>query len=150
MTETFIGGVMSLLLSRGVFFGPRGGYGLYFTTERLIGVDPGAHGGSELLGTVAGYIDGELMPTLAEEESSRVIAQLDQVKDFDLPKDSIRQIELKKPGSHGVGFGRINIVPVSGSSRSLKLLGPIVYDQLLQLTNAFSSQLVRTKPFLSL
>lgn len=149
MTETFIGGFMSLLLSRGVFFGPRGGYGLYFTTERLIGVDPAAHGGSELLGTVAGYIDGALMPTLSEEENAHVIAQLDQVKDFDLPKESIRQIELKKPGSHGVGFGRIDIVPTSGRPRSLKLLGPIAYDQLVQLTQAFSPGIVRTKPFLS-
>ena len=61
MSETFIGGFMSGLLSRG-FLGTRVGYGFYFTTARLFGVDPGSHGGSELTGTMEGYVNGELMP----------------------------------------------------------------------------------------
>ena len=140
---------MSGLLSRG-FMGMRVGYGLYFTTTRLIGVDPGSHGGSELTGALAGYIDGELMPTLSADENARVIAELDRVKDFALDKDQIQQIELKNAGSYGFGFGRIKIVPMSGSSISIQLRSRTAFDRLVQLTNAFSPQLVRTKPFLSL
>ena len=128
----------------------RVGYGFYFTTARLIGVDPGSHGGSELTGTMAGYIQGELMPTLSEEENAKVISELDRVKDFDLARDQIKQIELKNAGAWGVGFGRIKIVPLSGSPRSIQLRSRIAYDRLVQLTEAFSPELLKTKPFLSL
>lgn len=149
MTERFIGGFTSGFLARG-FLGARVGYGLYFTTGRLIGVDPGSHGGSELTGTMAGYIAGELMPNLPEDENAKVIAELDRVKDFELAKEQIKQIELKNAGSWGVGLGRMTIVPVSGSSRSILLRSRIAYDRLVELTRAFSPELLKTKPFLSL
>jgi len=139
---------MSGFLARG-FLGFEVGYGLYFTTARLIGVDPGSHGGSELTGTMAGYIDGELMPKLSEDQNARVIAELDRVKDFDLAKEQIKQIELKSPGSFGIGFGHIKIVPQQGDSRRIVLRSRIAYDRLVQLTQAFSLELLKTKPFLS-
>src|SRR5438445_12737930 len=95
--ETFIGGFMSGFLSRG-FLGARVGYGLYFTTVRLFGVDPGAHGGSELTGAMAGYIDGQLMPTLTEDENARLIEELERVKDFDLAKVPVTQRGNNRPG----------------------------------------------------
>ena len=146
--ETFIGRFMSGFLSRGCL-GARVGYGLYFTTTRLFGVDPGAHGGSELTGAMAGYIDGQLMPTLTEDENAKLIAELEQVKDFDLAKDQIKQIVIKRPGWYGIGFGRIKIVPLTGKPRSIQLRHPIAYDRLTQLTQVFSPQLVRTQPFLA-
>ena len=146
--ETFIGGFMSGFLARG-FLGFQVGYGLYFTTARLFGVDPGSHGGSELTGTMAGYIEGELMPKLSEDQNARVIAELDRVKDFDLAKEEIKQIELKSPGFLGIGFGHIKIVPQQGGSRRIVLRSRIAYDRLVQLTQAFSLELLRTKPFLS-
>jgi hypothetical protein len=146
--ETFIGGFMSGLLSRG-FLGMRVGYGMYFTTARLFGVDPGRHGGSQLTGTMAGYIEGELMPALSADDNAKVIAELDRVKDFDVAKDQIKMIEVKNAGSWGYGLGRIMIVPVSGRSISIQLRNRVAYDRLVQLTQAFSPDLVRTKPFLS-
>ena len=140
---------MSGLLSRG-FLGMRVGYGLYFTTARLIGVDPGSHGGSELTGAMAGYVERELMPALSADESVKVIAELDRVKDFALEKDQIQQIELKNAGSWGYGFGRIKIVPANGRPISIQLRSRTAFDRLVQLTNAFSPERVRTKPFLSL
>ena len=148
MTEQFIGGFMSGLLSRG-FLGMRVGYGLYFTTARLVGVDPGEHGGSLLTGTMAGYVQGELMPKLSEDENAKVIAELDRVKDFELALGQINQIELKNAGSMGFGFGRITIVPSTGTPIRIQLRSRIAYDRLVQLTQAFSPGLVRAKPFLS-
>ncbi len=139
MTETFIGGFMSGFLARGWFAGQIG-YGLYFTTARVFGVNPSRHGGSALTGTMAGYIEGQLMPSLASDENARVIEELDRVMDFDLGKDQIKQIELKRPGL--LGLGRIRIVPMSGSSISLQLRHPIAYDRLLELTQAFGPELV--------
>jgi hypothetical protein len=139
--ETFLGGFMSGFLSRG-FLGTRVGYGLYFTNLRLFGVDPGSHGGSALTGTMAGYVEGQLMPALSSNENARLIHELDRVKDFVLSKDQIRRIELKKPGPLGIGFGRIRIDPISGSSTSIQLRHPIAYDRLVQLTQAFSPDLV--------
>jgi hypothetical protein len=140
---------MSGLLSRG-FLGMRVGYGLYFTTARLVGVDPGAHGGSLLTGAMAGYVQGELMPKLSDDENAKVIAELDRVKDFEVVRDQIKEIELKNAGAMGFGFGRITVVPVTGSSRRIQLRSRIAYDRLVQLTQAFSPGLLRTKPFLSL
>jgi len=145
--ETFIGGFMSGFLARG-FLGFQVGYGLYFTTARLVGVDPGSHGGSELTGTMAGYIEGELMPK-PEAQNAMVIAELDRVKDFDVAKEQSKQIELKSPGSFGIGFGHIKIVPQQGGSRRIVLRSRIAYDRLVQLTRAFSLELLKTKPFLS-
>jgi len=141
VTEAFIGGFMSGFLSRG-FLGARVGYGLYFTTARLFGVDPGSHGGSALTGTMAGYVDGQLMPELSSEENAKIIDELDKVNDFVLAKDQIRHIELRKRGPWGMGLGRIRIEPLSGSSISIQLRHRIAYDRLVQLTQAFSPELM--------
>jgi len=148
LSETFIGGFMSGLLSRG-FLGTRVGYGFYFTTARLFGVDPGSHGGSELTGAMGGYIEGQLMPSLSADENDKLIERLERVKDFELAKDQIKRIELKRPGSYGIGFGRITVVPDTGHSISIQLRHPVAYDRLVQLTQAFSPDVVRTRPFLS-
>ena len=139
---------MSGFLARG-FLGSQVGYGLYFTTARLFGIDPGSHGGSELTGTMAGYIEGMLMPKLSEDENARVIAELDRVKDFDLAKAQIKQIELRSPGSFGIGFGHVKIVSQQGVSRRIVVRSRIAYDRLVQLVQAFSPELLKTKPFLS-
>jgi hypothetical protein len=141
MSETFIGGFMSGLLSRG-FLGLRVGYGFYFTTARIFGVDPGSHGGSELTGAMGGFIDGQLMPSLGADENEKLIDQLERVKDFELAKNQIKRIELKKPGSYGFGFGRITVVPDAGRSISIQLRHPVVYDRLVQLIKAFGPDLV--------
>src|SRR5207302_3015249 len=148
VSEAFIGGFLSGLLSRG-FLGTRVGYGFYFTTARLFGVDPGSHGGSELTATMGGYIDGQLMPSLPADENDKLIERLERVKDFELAKDQIKRIELKRPGSYGIGFGRITVVPDTGHSISIQLRHPVAYDRLVQLTQAFSPDVVRTRPFLS-
>ena len=142
MSETFIGGFMSGFLSRGLL-GSRVGYGFYFTTVRVFGVDPGAHGGSELTGAMAGYIEGQLMPSLSDDENAKVISELERVKDFDLSKEQIKAIELKKPGLLRLGLGRVSIVPINGKTLSIQLRHPIAYDRLVQLTQAFSPDLVQ-------
>ncbi len=136
MGETFIGGFAGGFLEKGF----RVGYGLYFTTARLIGIDLGSHGGGALGGTLAGFIKGELMPNLSPEESAKVIDDLDRIKEFDIGKDQIRRIELKKPG---LAVGHMKITPNQGDSITIKLRHRTAYDRLQQLTQAFSPEVVR-------
>ena len=137
MRETFLGGFAGGFLEKGFHVG----YGLYFTTTRLIGIDLGSHGGGALGGTLAGFIKGELMPNLSPEESAKVIEDLDRLKEFDIAKDQIRRIKLKKPG---LGVGHMTITPDQGDSITIKLRHRTAYDRLLQLTQAFSPEVVRS------
>jgi len=92
--EMFLGGFASGFLAKGFHIG----YGLYFTTNRVIGIDLGSGGGGALGGTIAGFIDGQLMPTVSQEESDKVIGQFEGIKEFDIARDQISRIEIKKPG----------------------------------------------------
>ncbi len=133
----FLGGFASGFLARGL---THIGYGIYFTTNRLIGIDVGKNGGGALGGTLAGFIHGELMPKLTPEESDKTITDLDRIKDFEMEKSQISRIELKKPGL--LGSGHIVITPREGKAEKISLRHRITYDRLVTLTQAFSPEMV--------
>ena len=135
----FLGGFAGGFLARGL---THIGYGIYFTTTRLIGIDLGANGGRALGGTLAGFIHGELMPQLSPEESAKTITDLDRIKDFEMEKDQVSRIELKKPGL--LGSGHIVITPKEGKPEKIILRHRIAYDRLITLTQAFSPEIVRS------
>jgi hypothetical protein len=134
--ETFIGGFAGGFLAKGFHIG----YGIYFTTRRLFGIDLGKSGGGALGGTMAGFIQGELMPKLSPEENSRVIGMLDGIKEFELMKEQIRRIELHKVGL--LGTGHFVIQPVEGETKKITLRHRTAYDRLVSLTQAFGPELV--------
>jgi len=134
--EMFLGGFASGFLAKGFHIG----YGLYFTTTRVIGIDLGSGGGGALGGTMAGFIDGQLMSTVSPEESDKVIGQLEAMKEFDIPKERISRIEIKKPGL--LGTGHITITPSNGKPVKISLRHRIAYDRIMQLTRVFSPELV--------
>src|SRR6266849_3141851 len=135
--EVFLGGFASGFLARGL---THIGYGIYFTTSRLIGSDVGKYGGGALGGTLAGFIHGQLMPQLTPEESAKTIMDLDRIKDFEMEKNQISRIELKKPGL--LGSGHIVITPREGKPEKIALRHRIAYDRLTTLTQAFSPEIV--------
>jgi hypothetical protein len=135
--EMFLGGFASGFLARGL---THIGYGLYFTTNRVIGIDVGKNGGGALGGTLAGFIHGELMPRLSPEENDKTIADLIRMKDFDLEKNQITRIELKKPGM--LGSGHIVLQNKEGKPEKISLRHRTAYDRLVTLTHAFSPELV--------
>ncbi len=148
MSETFIGGFTSGFLAQGLM-GLRVGYGLYFTSTRLFGMSAAKWAGGSLGGTSGGMILGELMPSLTPEQTTTVIGELERDRDYEMARTAVLRIELKKPGPAGMGLGKITVQPVQGAAVSYLLRSPIAYDRLLQLTQAFSPELLRTKPFLS-
>jgi hypothetical protein len=133
----FLGGFASGFLARGL---THIGYGIYFTTVRLIGIDVGANGGGALGGTMAGFIQGELMPQLSPEESVKTITDLERMKEFEMEKSQISRIQLKKPGL--LGTGHIVITPREGKPEKITLRHRIAYDRLMTLTQAFGPELV--------
>ena len=135
-SEMFLGGFASGFLAKGFHIG----YGLYFTTSRVIGIDLGSGGGGALGGAMAGFIEGQLMPTVSQEESDRVIGKLEGMKEFDMMKDRIGRIEIKKPGL--LGTGHITITPSNGKPVKITLRHRIAYDRIMQLTRAFGPELV--------
>ena len=141
--ETFIGGFASGFMGQG-FMGMRVGYGLYFTSARLFGVSAATWSGGSLGGTVAGLIEGELMPALTPDQNTTVIAELERAKDFELGKDQVRNIELKRTGPMMLWLGRITIQPVNGQAIKYALRSAIAYDRLLKLAQAFGPERLRT------
>ncbi len=136
-SESFLGGFASGFLARGL---THIGYGIYFTTSRLIGIDLGANGGGALGGTMAGFIDGELMPQLSPEESAKTITDLERMKEFEMERDQISRIELKKPGL--LGTGHIVITPKEGKPEKIILRHRTAYDRLMTLARAFGPELI--------
>ena len=130
--ETFLGGFAGGFLSKGL---RHARYGLYFTTRRVIGISLG-NGAGVLAGTLAGLIKGQLMPQLSPEESDKMIMNLEQMKDFDIEKNQISQLLVKKPSL--TGSGRFVICPNQGEPVKITLKNTIAYDRLVQLTQAFS------------
>ena len=143
MSESFIGGFAGGFMGQG-FMGTRAGYGLYFTTNRLFGVSAATWSGGSLGGPTGGLIKGELMPALTPEENATVIRELERGKEFELAKNQIGGIELKKTGPMMLWLGRITIRPLDGKAVSYSLRSPIAYDRLALLTRAFGPELVRT------
>ena len=135
--EMFLGGFASGFLARGL---THIGYGIYFTTSRLIGIDVGANGGGALGGAMAGFIHGELMPQLSPEESVKTITDLERMKEFEMEKGQISRIQLKKPVL--LGTGHIVIMPREGKPEKITLRHRIAYDRLMTLTQAFGPELV--------
>jgi len=82
------------------------------------------------------------MPQLSPEESAKTITDLDRIKDFEMEKDQVSRIELKKPGL--LGSGHIVITPKEGKPEKIILRHRIAYDRLVTLTQAFSPEIVRS------
>src|SRR2546428_9484426 len=94
-SEMFLGGFAGGFLARGL---THIGYGIYFTTSRLIGVDLGANGGGALGGTMAGVLLCELLPQPSPGQSAKTLTDFRRMKEFEMGKEHIRPIEFKKTG----------------------------------------------------
>jgi hypothetical protein len=82
------------------------------------------------------------MPLLSSEESAKTITDLERMKEFEIEKDQISRIELKKPGL--LGTGHIVITPKEGKREKITLRHRIAYDKLITLTKVFSPEVVRS------
>ncbi len=132
-----MGGFAGGFLARGYF----PGYGVYATNKRIIGVTLTATPARSFLGgSFAGLVQGQLMPKLPPDDSARVIQELDQKKEFDLKKDQISQIEIRKPGM--LSTGRMVIISKAGEKTKISLRYRIAFERLRDLMKAFYPEVV--------
>jgi hypothetical protein len=92
-------------------------------------------------GALAGFVQGELMPKLSQGDSAKVIQELDQKKEFDLSKEQISQIEIKKPGL--LSTGAMIITSKAGEKTKISLRYRVAFDRLRELMKAFYPEVVR-------
>ncbi len=80
------------------------------------------------------------MPKLSPEDSAKTIMELERMEDFEMERDQISRIEVKKPGLRRSGL--IVIHPSEGEPVEISLRNQIAYHRLVQLTRAFDPKIV--------
>lgn len=119
------------------------GYELHATTKRLIGVKNRKAGGGWLLAVGAGgAVGGAIAGRMTRDQSSKAIQELEQKKDFDVSKDRISGIEIKKPGTFT--RGHILVFQKSGETIEVKIADKSSYQQTLELMQKFYPEVIRT------
>ena len=142
IAEDYLGGFTSGNMVRGRIRG----YGLYFTTTRVIGVKRRgrALAGALVGSAIGGAIGAMVGQKLSRDEGAKMIQDLDAKKDFDLQKTDLQRIELKKPkwykGGHvlfGPKYGDMIKVKV-GTKRDFNNLKDLIgrfYPEAMSLTD---------------
>jgi len=139
--EQYLGGMASANMKKGLM----SGYGIYATDRRIIGTKKhagvmkgflvaGALGGKA--GTIKGnFLRGTLAQAFTKDESAKQIQDLEKHKDFDIYRENIAEIEIKKPGTmHG---GHIKVKPKQGKEIEVSLHGHEEFGHMVDLMRAF-------------
>ena len=147
--EEFLGGFFGHHLKRGSF----PGYGIYATNKRIIGVGRsgnwrGAPAGS-LLGSApevvlvsSGKVSLRSERKLTKDDGAKIVAWLDgNKKDFELYKEQVSQIELKRLGLVHSGF--LRITSSFGEDVKVWIANPIDFEITKNLMQAFFPEAVR-------
>jgi hypothetical protein len=160
--EQLFGGLMAAGLKKKGSFAA--GYGIYFTSQRIIGVKTskwfvliliiaalGGIGGGVAIGLVIGpasalaYLIAFSIITVVmgwgqrrlRFEDAMTLEELDKRKDFDIPRDNISEIELKRPGA--VRRGHLTILQKSGKTVGFLITqAPGLFEKLQGLVAGFS------------
>lgn len=127
--EVYLGGFTSPNLRKGIFRG----YGVYATSQRIIGVKKraGVIAGAFLGGLVGHYVT----KALSKDESAKQIQELDTKKDFEIYKDQISQIEIKKPGT--LSMGHIKIISKKKEETKIAMAGKKEFENVKGLLKVF-------------
>lgn len=133
--ELYLGGFTSANLTKGIMRG----YGIYATNKRIIGVK--SRGGVLAGALVGGVIGLALQKKLTDDKSAKMIQELDEKKDFEIGKDQIAQIEVKKGGL--MKNGQLMIVPKSGEPIKIKVYGNNEFSMTRDLMQSFSPESVK-------
>jgi hypothetical protein len=137
--EVYLGGFASANLTRGFM----GGYGIYATNKRIIGVKgiSAKARGTLIAGALGGVVGSALGKKFADDKSAKMIQELDEKKDFEMRIDQISQIEIRK-GSF-MKKGQLMITPKSGDAITIKVYGNNEFSMTRDLMQSFSQELVK-------
>jgi hypothetical protein len=143
--ESYLGGMTTDNLKKGHMKG----YGLYATSRRVLGVQrrKGVFAGKFVGGLFgsAGSMKNLIVSSavghaLTKDEGVKEIEDLEKHKDFEIRKDDISLIEIKKPGTFK--WGHVKIKPKSGKDVTIDMNGQKEYEYMKVLMNAFLPEAV--------
>ena len=138
--ERYIGRIESAFFKKGTYIHPRG-YAICITSRRIIGYRRLAQIYKVMIGFE--FADEREIP-FSNEQNAKIIADIDNTKkDMELTKESITEIELRKPTTPFRG-GHIKIKTNSEKDVHIKIqaYGNTEYLKIKMLMNRFAPDLV--------
>ena len=134
--EVYLGGFSSPNLKRGLIKG----YGIYATSHRIIGVK---HRAGVLAGAMLGGLVGAAVISASKDNSVKQIQELERKKDFEIFKDQISGIEVKKPKA--LSGGHIQITSKNTEQTKISLYGKKEFEAIKELLNAFHPSVLKVQ-----
>jgi len=135
--EQYLGGFTSAnlhLRGRGV---SSLGYGVYATNRRIIGVNS-KKGLVAALAAVGGVTGIAFAIAGSTDEKAKAIAELDQKKDFDVRKEDVWGIEVRRP--HGLTVGYLDITRTTGERIRITIADKPEFESIRGLMQAFYAE----------
>jgi len=135
--ERMLGGVTSANLSKGWLRG----YGLYATDRRIIGIKARKKALARGLGFAFGGILGAALASrMTREEGLKLLSELEKGKDFEVYREDVDALEMKKPGRIRAGYIKI----MRGSDEiEVKISGKKEYEALLEAMRQFKPEALK-------
>ena len=138
MEEQYLGGLESGQMKK---TGSIAGYGVYATNLRIIGVKSRRGLAKALIGAaVGGFAGAYIGARLSTDQSVKMIQELEERKDFEVAKQNVSRVELKKPSIWR--RGHIVISQVTGEAIKVMIVQKKDFEKLVELMRAFSPELV--------
>jgi len=137
LEEEYLGGFESGRMKKGFILG----YGIYATDRRIIGVKSRKAFAKVLAGQLLGGVVGAVVGLkLSKDDSVKLIHELEGRKDFEVPKENVSRLELKKP-THW-RRGHIVIVPRSGDPVKILIGQKKDFEEIADLMDLFCREAV--------
>jgi DNA-binding Lrp family transcriptional regulator len=131
--EEYVGGIASGRMLRA---GGIAGYGIYVTTRRIIGAKSRKALWKGLAGAALGGVTGAFVGSkLSRDQNAQMIDEIEQKKDFEVVKENISGVEMKKPSF--VHRGHLVISTTTGDPVKIIIAEGGDYKRLLELMQSF-------------
>jgi len=137
LEEQYLGGLESGRMKKGFV----AGYGIYATNLRIIGVKTRKALAKGLVGAAIGGVAGAYIGMkLSTDQSVKMIQELEERKDFEVSKQNVSRVELKKPSIWR--RGHIVITQVTAEAIKVLIVQKKDFQRLVELMRAFSPEVV--------
>jgi len=137
LEEQYLGGLESGRMKKGFV----AGYGIYATNLRIIGVKSRKALAKGLVGAAIGGVAGAYIGMkLSTDQSVKMIQELEERKDFEVSKQNVSRVELKKPSIWR--RGHIVITQVTAEAIKVLIVQKKDFQRLVELMRAFSPEVV--------
>jgi hypothetical protein len=118
------------------------GYGVYLTSRRIIGAKNRKMLWKGIAGSALGGVTGSYVGSkLSSDTNAQMLGDIERKKDFEVRKENVSNIEMKKPSF--VHRGHMLIRTLTGDEIKILLANGKDYQKLLELVQSFRPDVVR-------